>query len=233
MIEDFQYHFDELGIVEGDIAELLGFDLETLPEPFPDLIAQGLLEAPGLCSIKGGYKIFENIKINVTDNTILIDDQTFSPAKIVVTQFKNATSLALFVCTAGKKISEHSKQIANEGDTLLSYIFDVIGSVTVEKAMIKIQKKLEQKMKENELCISDRFSPGYCEWSVAEQKQLFSLLPGNFCGITLSDSFLMSPIKSVSGMIAIGKEFKQKGYQCNWCTDKNCYYGKIKRQKKI
>lgn len=233
MIEDFQYSFDELGVVESDIAELLGFDHEVIPEPFPDLIAQGLLKAPDLCSIKGGYKIFESIQINTYNDTIQINDLTFSPSKIVVTQFKNATFLALFVCTAGKRISEYSKQIASEGDSLLSYIFDVIGSLTVEKAMNKIQKTLEQKMQENELYISDRFSPGYCEWSVAEQQLLFSLLPNNFCGITLSDSFLMSPIKSVSGMIAIGKGLKQKGYQCHWCNDKSCMYGRIKRQKKI
>lgn len=233
MIEDFQYSFDELGVVESDIAELLGFDHEVIPEPFPDLIAQGLLKAPDLCSIKGGYKIFESIQINTDNDTIQINDLTFSPSKIVVTQFKNATFLALFVCTAGKRISEYSKQIASEGDSLLSYIFDVIGSLTVEKAMNKIQKTLELKMQENELYISDRFSPGYCEWSVAEQQLLFSLLPNNFCGITLSDSFLMSPIKSVSGMIAIGKGLKQKGYQCHWCNDKSCMYGRIKRQKKI
>lgn len=233
MIEDFQYSFGELGVVESDIAELLGFDPEVIPEPFPDLIAQGLLKAPDLCSIKGGYKIFESIQINTDDDTIQINDLTFSPSKIVVTQFKNATFLALFVCTAGKRISEYSKQIASEGDSLLSYIFDVIGSLTVEKAMNKIQKTLELKMQENELYISDRFSPGYCEWSVAEQELLFSLLPNNFCGITLSNSFLMSPIKSVSGMIAIGKGLKQKGYQCHWCNDKSCMYGRIKRQKKI
>jgi hypothetical protein len=233
MTEDFQYSFDELEIVEGDIAELLGFDSEKLPEPFPYLIAQGLLKAPDLCSIKGGYKIFETIQINLQNNTIQINNQTFSPSKIVVTQFKNATFLALFVCTAGEKISEYSKQVASEGDKLLSYIFDVIGSVTVEKATIKIQKSLELKMQENELCISDRFSPGYCEWSVAEQQQLFSLLPNNFCGVTLSHSFLMRPMKSVSGIIAIGKGLNQKGYQCHWCNDKSCMYGKIKRQKKI
>lgn len=233
MIKNFQYSFEELVIMEGDIAELLGFDSAKLPEPFPDLIGQALSKAPDLCAVKGGFKIFESIQINLQNDTIQINDQTFSPSKIVVTQFKNATSLALFVCTAGEKISEYAKQIANGGDPMLSYIFDVIGSLTVEKAMIKITKSLELKMAQNDLCISDRFSPGYCEWSVAEQKQLFSLLPENFCGITLSDSFLMSPIKSVSGMIAIGKGLKQKGYQCRWCNDKSCLYGKIKRQKKI
>jgi hypothetical protein len=46
---------------------------------------------------------------------------------------------------------------------------------------------------------------------VAEQHKLFSLLPPGICGITLSDSALMHPIKSVSGITGIGKHCKQKG----------------------
>jgi hypothetical protein len=41
----------------------------------------------------------------------------------------------------------------------------------------------------------------------------------------------MHPIKSVSGITGIGKDCKQMGYQCNWCTDSDCFVGKIKRRK--
>lgn len=233
MIKEFEYSFDELEIVEEDLIELLGFEPDAIPDPFPELIATALSEASNYCSIKGGFKIFDTIKIDVSRETVQINHQTFSPSKIVATQFKSATSLCVFICTAGEGISNYSKRLANEGDLLLSYIFDVLGSVTVEKAMNKIQKELELDMLEKTLGISDRFSPGYCDWSVSEQQKLFSLLPSGFCGITLSDSSLMSPIKSVSGIIAIGKGIKQKGYQCHWCNDKSCLYGKIKRQKKF
>jgi cobalamin-dependent methionine synthase I len=107
-----------------------------------------------------------------------------------------------------------------------------VGSVTVEKAMDKIQEILDTEMQKTGLTISDRYSPGYCDWSVGEQQLLFTLMPKDFCGVSLSDSSLMKPIKSVSGIIGIGKELRQKGYQCDWCSDKNCIYGKIKRQQK-
>ncbi|MCK7538940.1 MAG: hypothetical protein MZV63_52410 [Marinilabiliales bacterium] len=47
--------------------------------------------------------------------------------------------------------------------------------------------------------ITNRFSPGYCGWDVAEQHKLFSFFKDNFCGITLTESALMNPVKSVSG----------------------------------
>lgn len=114
---------------------------------------------------------------------------------------------------------------------MYSYVLDVIGSVIVEKAMDEIQKKLEDDMKLNGLGISDRFSPGYCDWNVSDQHKLFRLLPENFCGIRLSESSLMNPIKSVSGIIGLGENLKQLGYQCHWCNDPNCIYGKTKRKK--
>jgi hypothetical protein len=233
MIKEFRFSFNELGIVNGDIEELLGFEDGIIPDPFPELIESALNIAPSICNIRGGFKIFNDKETSIDKQTIRICDQVFNPSKIVITQFKNASSFALFICTAGAEISQYSKEVQLNGDPLLSFVFDMIGSVTVEKATDKIQKALEEESKKSGLNISDRYSPGYCEWSVAEQQKLFALMPENFCGVSLSETSLMSPIKSVSGIIAVGADLEQKGYQCHWCTEKNCIYGKIKRQKKI
>jgi hypothetical protein len=233
MIKEFRYTFDELRIVKNDITELLGFNDSDLPEPFPELIDSALKIAPSLCDIKGGYKIFNHEEISIDSEFIRIANQIFNPSKIVKTQFKNADSLALFISTAGIEITEHSKKISETGDPISGYIFDVLGSVTVEKAADKMLQSLETEIQKSGLKISDSFSPGYCEWSVAEQQKLFSLLPENFCGVSLSASSLMWPIKSVSGMVAIGSDMEHKGYQCYWCTDKDCVYGKIKRKKRL
>ena len=232
MIKEFQFSFDELNIVAKDLTDLLGFEDGIIPEPFPEIIEQALSEAPQFCEINGGYKIFESIEINQKAASIKIENIIFSPSKVVTTQLKESTSVALYICTAGEGISNRANELLSEGDPMLSYIFDVIGSVTVEKATDKIQKLLEIESKKSGLNISDRYSPGYCEWSVAEQHKLFSFFPNNFCGVSLSESSLMSPIKSVSGIIGIGADLQQKGYQCRWCTDKNCIYGKIKRKEK-
>ncbi|NQU55366.1 MAG: hypothetical protein HQ522_22850 [Bacteroidetes bacterium] len=230
MIKEFQYTFEELLIVSEDLTELLGFEDGIVPEPFPEIIQQAIDDAPQFCEIKGGYKVFNSVKINLKEESIQIKDQTFFPTKIVTTQLKESTSAALFICTAGAEITNHANELIAQGDPMLGYIFDVIGSVTVEKAIGKIQKELELELLKLGMNISDRYSPGYCEWDVAEQQYLFPLMPKNFCGVSLSDSSLMNPIKSVSGIIGIGTNLQQKGYQCHWCTDKNCIYGRIKRK---
>lgn len=233
MIKQFQYTFDELNVVPEDLTELLGFEGDIIPEPFPEIIAQAIKDASQFCNIQGGYRIFESVKIDLKKESIQIEDKTFYPTKIVTRQLKESTSAALFICTAGNGITVHANELISQGDPMTGYIFDVIGSITVEKAIEKIQLELESKLLQSGLKISDRYSPGYCEWSVAEQQSLFQLMPESFCGVTLSDSSLMDPIKSVSGIIGIGEKLEQKGYQCHWCTDTNCIYGKIKRRKTV
>ena len=233
MVREFQYAFGELDICSSDIEELMGFDDGVIPDPFPELIEHAINSAPSHSKIRGGYKIFSSDECSMDMQSIRICDQVFNPSKIVITQFKNAMSFGLFICTAGSEISQHAKELSASGDPLLSFVFDVIGSVAVEKATDKVQKSMEAECLKSGLTISDRYSPGYCDWSVSEQQKLFDLMPAGFCGVSLSETSLMSPIKSVSGIIAIGHNLKQKGYQCYWCAEKNCIYGKIRRQKKI
>jgi hypothetical protein len=231
MTKIFQFQYEDLNVLSEEIEEFMGFEPGELQEPFPELIEQALQLVPKYLQISGAFQIFHNISVHLQNETIQIENQQFFPGKIVVSQLNEATQLALFVCTSGSGISELSKQKAAEGDEMMAYVLDVIGSVTVDKATGKLQEKILDEVKQGGFSITDPFSPGYCNWSVAEQHKLFSLLPSQICGITLSDSALMYPIKSVSGITGIGKHCKQMGYQCNWCTDKECFVGKIKRRK--
>ena len=71
---------------------------------------------------------------------------------------------------------------------------------------------------------TNRFSPGYCGWHVSEQKKLFPLFPSaEPCGIRLTDSSLMLPIKSVSGVIGLGDGVRKLEYTCGLCTYDKCY----------
>ena len=232
MIREFTYNFEELSLQQGEVEEFIGFEKGHAPDPFPELIISGLSKASELSEIKGGFRIISSVFTDKINSTIKTENIVFHPGKIISSRLLHASSVALFVCTSGNPISDYSKRISLKGDTLTGYIFDVIGSLIVEKAIDKMQEWLKNEMMLQKLNISDRFSPGYCNWDVAEQQKLFSLLPPNFCGVSLSSSSLMHPIKSVSGIIGIGQKLKQKGYQCNWCNDLDCFYGKIKRQKK-
>jgi cobalamin-dependent methionine synthase I len=102
----------------------------------------------------------------------------------------------------------------------------VIGSEIVETAMDKMQNILENQIQKTGLSISNRYSPGYCEWKLSDQRKLFSFFPESCCGITLSESYFMSPKKSISGIIGIGKKVKKEAYRCDICELDNCIYNR-------
>ncbi|MFQ5822943.1 MAG: vitamin B12 dependent-methionine synthase activation domain-containing protein [bacterium] len=70
------------------------------------------------------------------------------------------------------------------------------------------------------------YSPGYCGWHISGQKKLFQYLHPERIGISLNDSFLMSPLKSVTGVLVSGKKdihFFESNYSfCRFCKTKSC-----------
>ena len=231
-LQEYNYRFDELKISTNIIEKFMGYEPGNSPEPVPQLIKEVLTVAHDYCDIKGGFVIQDDIEINRSEKTLQINGTIFEVKKIVSNQLRKMENVALFACTAGSGIGDYSKELMHEGDFIKGYIADVVGSEIVEAAMDKIQDDLEEKMEAKRLHITDRYSPGYCGWSVGEQHKLFSFFPKHFCGITLTDSSLMQPIKSVSGVIGIGPNVSRKGYVCQMCDMVNCIYREKRETKK-
>jgi len=229
-LKNFAFSFNELDITIGLIEEVMGYQIGQSPEPFPDMIAFALDQCEDLCDIKGSLLVSTDF---VTDKTgiVVVGGVTLNTGKKIVRQLRNAEGGALFICTAGAGIGEKSKELMAAGDLLEGYILDVIGSVTVEAAIDHIQDAFENEMTSNGLKITNRYSPGYCGWALSEQKLFFAFFPHNHCGIKLSDSCLMDPIKSVSGVIAFGADVKKGVYECQMCELKTCLYRQIRLAK--
>jgi len=218
----FSFYMDKLDISLEDVEELahLGDDM-----PFYRIFLKEELERlKNKESVEGGYVIKKGC---VLEDSIQVEDLLFETGRDINKHFRNATYFAVFVCTAGNEISERAKELSAEGQLLEGYIVDVLGSVIVEKAMDKMQEALKIQMEERVLHISNRYSPGYCAWDVHEQKKLFSFFSEGFCHVKLSDSCLMQPIKTVSGMIGIGEKVKFHKHVCHACNSVNCIYRNI------
>ena len=204
----------------------MGYQTGTAPEPVTLLINEIREELLPLGDIRAEYRIFQGISLIREEKTLQVEGVTFNVKPIIYRQIKEAEEAALFICTAGPVIGEMSRNSMKSGDLLKGYVYDVIGSEVVEAAADMMQEGLRKSMAALGKEITNRFSPGYCGWDVAEQHNLFSFFKDNFCGITLTESALMNPVKSVSGLIGIGEHVKYAPYQCHLCDDKNCIYRK-------
>ena len=181
--------------------------------------------------ISGGYIIREIEFIDIKKGIIQIENTELTTGTQICSYLKGSSLAALFICTAGDVFTRMTSEYNSKGEYLEAFVVDAIGSLTVENAMDRIQNDLSDKLKEKSLNISNRYSPGYCNWALSGQKKLFQLIGQNEVGITLTDSCLMHPIKSVSGIIGIGSDVKKRAYGCEICRNTDCIYRKILNKK--
>ena len=224
--------FKDLKLDSSMIETVLGYKDGEDSEFVTGLIEETLKESEAISKIKAQYTVFEDVRFDDNAKSVEINNIKFRIKKIVFGQIKKSDSVAIFLCTAGEEIGIRSRKAMLERDFLKGYIYDVIGSEIVEAAADLLQNDLEKNMLGKGKKITNRYSPGYCSWDVAEQHKLFQLIPDNFCGIRLTPSALMNPVKSISGFIGIGKDVRNNPYTCRLCNQRDCVYRNIKERMK-
>ncbi len=226
----FQFDFNDLNLSSSRIETVLGYREGEDREFVTSLIEEILTESSEICNIKAEFRVFGDVRFDNDTKSVEINKIRFQIKKIVFSHIKKSDSVAIFLCTAGKELGIRSREAMQERDLLRGYIYDVIGSEIVEAAADLMQTDLEKTMFDSGERITNRFSPGYCGWDVAEQHKLFQLIPENYCGIHLTPSALMDPVKSISGIIGIGKNVKYNPYTCGMCDMKDCIYRKARHE---
>ncbi|MFP3898231.1 MAG: vitamin B12 dependent-methionine synthase activation domain-containing protein [Dehalococcoidia bacterium] len=145
-------------------------------------------------------------------------------SQVVVNLLEQCQQAAIFVVTIGKYLEETAWKLARDGLILQATVLDAIGSNAVEKVAEHAEEKIRAIADSRGLAISRRFSPGYCDWNIGQQRMLFSALTGNTVGVRLTGECLMMPQKSISGIIGIGpRDSKIEDYNpCRFCTKQDC-----------
>jgi len=217
---EYSFKSSDFSITPLEVGRWIGYSKNEIPPSINDQIVEVLGEHSGLIDVRGGYVVSDYI--NIESASLQIENIEFKTKKIISRPLKKATSVAIFTCTVGDEVSKYAAQIFKE-DALKGYIADVAASVLAEKAADKIANEIKKFAQSQGKSISNRYSPGYCGWSVADQHLLFSFLPDNFCGISLNEAAMMFPVKSISGIIGIGKEIVITPYQCHNCDLVDCF----------
>ncbi len=144
--------------------------------------------------------------------------------------FRRADNLALFAVTIGEVVIETIDELFKSSEYALGSMLDATASAAAEKAADVIEDfffdLLAKRDEANQSTKILRYSPGYCGWHVSGQKRLFAYLHPEDIGITLLDSFLMRPLKSISGVLVAGKReihvFEDSFPFCRHCETHSC-----------
>jgi len=144
----------------------------------------------------------ERIKMVEGGRTYLKGGMTLKSPKLSRT-LRASEELICFLTTVGREIDFKINRMMREGNLSEAFIMDALGSVAVESVAEQFHRRMEREYSENDKAVTLRFSPGYCDWPVEEQRKLFELFGSNTAGIELKDSCLMTPRKSISAVFGV------------------------------
>ena len=211
-----ELRYEDLGISLSELYEQMGYEQAVPDEATVKETDMIIAEVKGF--LRPRFSFF--VQRELPD---------FAIGKIIERQLKGAEAYAFFICTAGVEYEAYQERLKKEGDMVRVFIADALGSVIAEKAADQMELALQENIDKLGWHHTNRFSPGYCGWHVSQQQLLFPLFKGETCGVKLTESSLMLPIKSVSGIIGLGPNVRHLDYTCGLCDFKQCYKRKKKK----
>jgi len=136
------------------------------------------------------------------DRVILLDGPTFS-GRCLGNHLLHATDVVCFVLTIGPALDDRVGELA-AGDELLEALFlETAGWLAIEDAVRQFRRYIRARIRLKGQRLSPRLGPGYVDWPLTEQPQLFSVFQGASLPVELSEYCVMTPKKSLSGLFGL------------------------------
>ena len=128
--------------------------------------------------------------------------------------------------TIGPEIVEAITRHFEEGRYAHSVLLDAAATEAVEETANALEKMLSPKIKAQGFASRWRFSPGYGDWPLEAQQDFMPLTGAEEIGITLTESMMLFPRKSITALIGLYRpeiiSSSTTSPGCQSCGQKDC-----------
>lgn len=212
------------GLEEDEVYRLLGYgQTANVSSQISRKIQQSIMSARSILKPIIAYRE-KKIRETGKSTVIFFDNLVFHSARLA-TALKRCDRITVFLATVGKDMDNTISRLIKQNRITDAFIYDAIGSVAVEKTVEAFHDNYESVSLSDGEATTLRFSPGYCDWPVQEQKKIFRLLDNTQIDVELNSSCLMTPRKSVSGVFGIGSNgfiTRRNSNPCRFCDMDRC-----------
>jgi len=147
--------------------------------------------------------------------------------KDIEAHLSQAVKCAVLAVTLGLEVD---RRIAfySRTDITKGLIFDACAAAAVEALCDKAQGEVAAEAGDIGLEITARYSPGYGDFDIGVQRDILKLLKAyERLGLSVNESSIMIPRKSVTAVIGLQKEKCSVGKEkCKSCGNRYCVYRK-------
>ncbi len=159
-------------------------------------------EASSLISLQGTLLRLAVVN-NDGEKIVLSGDLTFISRKLSVF-LRDCREVILMGATAGKDIMEAIREKTRRDDLAAAVVYDATASEMTDAALDWIMDYCNQLLRrERKSLLPRRFSAGYADFSLDNQKNIYEKLQMDKFGVKINSSFILIPEKSVTAISGI------------------------------
>ena len=211
---------------QNEILRYLGYQDAGVTDGIQKLLDRCEKEALQVITPKFVYHRFP---ISVDEDGIHVEGTTLVLKGAVIREhLKNCQEIFLMGATAGMALDRWIRRyMISEPD--VGVVMDSCGIQAVEQIADQAEKEMEDLVEAEGLHLTWRFSPGYGDLPLETQRELVDVLDlPRKIGVTLSESFLMMPSKSVTAILGIQDTKRDiRHNKCDFCNNKErCLFRK-------
>ena len=222
MISVKSYEKDNIPFDEPQALRYFGYAGKEVPKAIKEAFDKCVKEVLSLCSYRVCFSVFP---IKRTSDALNLEF-TVTDSKALSKHLEGCEKAVAFAATVGLEIDRLMTRYQSISP-LYSYAVSAIGAERVESLCDVFCKEIADKYAKEGLCARPRFSCGYGDFPIEAQRDFFSALDCNRkIGLTLTDGLLMSPSKSVTALIGLGKTEAKQQTPCKHCNKSDCTFRK-------
>ena len=186
------------------------------------MVDESLLLLKNTATPKSTYSIFP---ISVVSELTVMLGEIEIQSRNLAKNLKNCTRAVLFAATLGAEVDRMINRFS-VANIAKAAILQAAASAYIEEYCDAKNDEIEQQLYAEPAHLRPRFSPGYGDFNILYQPQILSILKAQTTiGLGCTESYMLTPTKSVTAVIGISTEQEtcnKKG--CEVCTRIDCPY---------
>ncbi|HEY8464531.1 MAG TPA: methionine synthase [Bacillota bacterium] len=167
----------------------------------------GIRRGIALCNLAGAY-----LRIRLSEHSpekVVLENGQVIPSVNLARLLKNSDEVLLMGATVGAEIVTMIHQEITDGDPSQAVILDAVASETADAGLDWIMDLFNKLLaREGKKLTKHRYSPGYGDLALANQKIIFDLLDLGKLDLMLTKEYILIPEKSVLALAGIEPSVK-------------------------
>ncbi|MCR5290510.1 MAG: hypothetical protein K6E51_10995 [Treponema sp.] len=186
--------------IEHEVSRYLGYTKANPPDNTVHTMIQEAITQMGL--VLRPQAVYDTFPLTHTGIQTLQFAGLKLDSKDLSYNLQNCTHIVIFAATIGAQVDTLIRR-AVASDSAKAAILQATGAMYIESFCDDFNAMITQEQKNAGHKTHPRYSPGYGDVPLAVQKHIFSVLQCTRIGLSLMDTLIMSPEKSVTAFIGI------------------------------